>query len=457
MTFAQRRVPAKEVLTLKFNYVRRIRGMKTKNLLIFLLVLVIVGAGVYTAFNGVKIGDFTIAPVQDSMKLGLDIKGGAYVILEADTDAQGDELKGIMGQTKEVITRRVNAMGLTEPNIVLEGENRIRIELPGVQNTQDAIEVIGKTAQLKFMKTDGGVVVTGDQVKDAKLSFHPETQEPTVSLEFNSEGAKAFQVATRELALLPDQVANPDNPEQIMSNYDKSIVIVLDDQIISSPMVSEEIPNGQAYISGNFTTDSASNLAALIRGGALPVNLIEIQTSAIGPTLGIDSLNTSLDAAKVGILLVLLFMLIYYRVPGFIANIALILYILIVIFVLVGLNATLTLPGVAGLILGVGMAVDANVIIFERLKEELRNGKTIRSSIDSGFSKALRTILDANITTFIAAIVLYYFGLGPIKGFAVTLMIGILSSMFTAVFVTKFLLKQIVRMDIFKNTKLFGA
>lgn len=431
--------------------------MKTKNLLIFLLVLVIVGAGVYTAFNGVKIGDFTIAPVQDSMKLGLDIKGGAYVILEADTDAQGDELKGIMEQTKEVITRRVNAMGLTEPNIVLEGENRIRIELPGVQNTQDAIEVIGKTAQLKFMKTDEEVVVTGDQVKDAKLSFHPETQEPTVSLEFNSEGAKAFQVATRELALLPDQVANPDNPEQIMSNYDKSIVIVLDDQIISSPMVSEEIPNGQAYISGNFTTDSASNLAALIRGGALPVNLIEIQTSAIGPTLGIDSLNTSLDAAKVGILLVLLFMLIYYRVPGFIANIALILYILIVIFVLVGLNATLTLPGVAGLILGVGMAVDANVIIFERLKEELRNGKTIRSSIDSGFSKALRTILDANITTFIAAIVLYYFGLGPIKGFAVTLMIGILSSMFTAVFVTKFLLKQIVRMDIFKNTKLFGA
>ncbi len=431
--------------------------MKTKNLLIFLLVLVVVGAGVFTAFNGLKIGDFTIDPIQNSMKLGLDIKGGAYVILEADTDAQGEELEKIMQQTKEVITRRVNAMGLTEPNIVLEGENRIRIELPGVQNTQEAIEAIGKTAQLKFMKTDGEVVVTGDQVKDAKLGFHPETQEAIVSLEFDGEGAKAFQIATRELAELPDQLANPDNPEQLMFNYDKSIVIVLDDEIISSPMVDEEIPNGQAYISGSFTVDSASSLAALIRGGALPVDLVEIQTSAIGPTLGIDSLNTSLDAAKVGILLVLLFMLIYYRVPGFIANIALVLYILIVIFVLVGLNATLTLPGVAGLILGVGMAVDANVIIFERLKEELRNGKTIRSSIDSGFSKALRTILDANITTFIAAIVLYYFGLGPIKGFAVTLMIGILSSMFTAVFVTKYLLKLIVKMDIFKNTKLFGA
>ncbi len=431
--------------------------MKTKNVLVFLLILAIVGAGIYIAFNGLKVGEFTIDPVSDSMKLGLDIKGGAYVILEADTGAQGDELKGIMEQTKEVLTRRINAMGLTEPNIVLEGENRIRIELPGVQNTQEAIEAIGRTAQLQFMKSDGEVVVTGDQVKDARLSFDPETQQPTVSLEFDSEGARAFQIATRELAALPDQVPNPENSEQFIFNYDKSIIIVLDDQIISSPMVNDEIPNGQAYISGNFTTDSASNLAALIRGGALPVNLIEIQTSAIGPTLGIDSLNTSLDAAWVGILLVLLFMLIYYRVPGFVANVALILYILIVIFALVGLNATLTLPGVAGLILGVGMAVDANVIIFERLKEELRNGKTIRSSIDSGFSKALRTILDANITTFIAAIVLYYFGLGPIKGFAVTLMIGILASMFTAVFVTKFLLKQIVKMDIFKNTKLFGA
>lgn len=431
--------------------------MKTKNLLIFLLVLVIVGTGAYTAFNGLKIGEFTIDPIQDSMKLGLDIKGGAYVILEADTDIQGDDLKKIMEQTKEVIIRRINAMGLTEPNIVLEGEKRIRIELPGVQNTQDAIEVIGKTAQLKFMKTNGDVVVSGNQVKDAKLSFHPETQQPTVSLELDTEGAKAFQLATRELALLPDEVADPNDPQQISYNYDKSIVIVLDDQIISSPLVDEEIPNGKAYISGNFTTDSASNLAALIRGGSLPVDLIEIQTSAIGPTLGIDSLNTSLNAAKFGILLVLLFMLIYYRVPGFVANIALVLYILIVVFILVGLNATLTLPGVAGLILGVGMAVDANVIIFERLKEELRNGKTIRSSIDSGFSKALRTILDANITTFIAAIVLYYFGLGPIKGFAVTLMIGIISSMFTAVFVTKFLLKLIIKMDIFKNTKLFGA
>lgn len=431
--------------------------MKLKNFLIFLLVLVIVGAGIYTAFEGLTIGNFSIDPVKDSMKLGLDIEGGAFVVLEADTDAKGDDLKKIMEQTKEVITRRVNAMGLTEPNIVLEGEKRIRIELPGVKDAQEAIDAIGKTAQLKFVKSNGELVITGNQVKNAKLGFDNESNKPIVSLELNSEGTKLFQIATRELSMLPEYITDPSDSTKMMMNVDKIIHIVLDDEIISSPMVNDEIPNGKAFISGNFTSESASNLAALIRGGALPVNLVEKQTSAIGPTLGLDSLKTSLDAAKIGILLVLLFMLLYYRVPGLVANIALIIYILIVVFVLIGLNATLTLPGVAGLILGVGMAVDANVIIFERLKEELRNGKTIRSSIDSGFSKALRTILDANITTFIAAIVLYYFGLGPIQGFAVTLMVGILASMFTAVFVTKYLLKLIVKMDIFKNTKLFGA
>ncbi|MCG8541979.1 MAG: protein translocase subunit SecD [Clostridia bacterium] len=431
--------------------------MKAKNFLMFIIILAILAVGVYTAIAGIEIGNFTVSPVKDSIKLGLDIKGGAVVVLEADTDAQGEDLRKIMDQTKEVIIRRVNAMGLTEPNIVLEGEDRIRIELPGVKNTQEAINSIGKTAQLRFIKSNGDVVITGSEVKNAELGFDPDTNQPIVSLELNSEGAKAFQIATRELAREPEYIANPSDPSKMMINPNKVIHIVLDDEAVSSPSVNVEIPNGKAYITGNFTTESASNLAALIRGGALPVDLVEIQTSAIGPTLGIDSLNTSIDAAKVGILLVLLFMLLYYRVPGFIADIALLLYILIVIFVLIGLNATLTLPGVAGLILGVGMAVDANVIIFERLKEELRNGKTIRASIDSGFSKAIRTILDANITTFIAAIVLYYFGLGPIKGFAVTLMIGIVSSMLTAVFITKYLLKLVVKMDIFKNVKLFGA
>lgn len=418
--------------------------MKIRNLFILLVILAILGAGIYSAFNEIQIGNYTLDPIKDSMKLGLDIKGGVFIVLEADTDAKGEELQSIMEQTKEVIRRRVDAMGLTEPNIVLEGEKRIRIELPGVKNTQEAIESIGKTAQLKFVTADGREVLTGKQVKNAELMFNTQkNNEPAVSLELNSEGAKAFQLATRELS----KKKYPDN----------IIYIILDEEVLSAPGVNDEIPNGQAFISGSFTAESASALAALIRGGALPVDLKEVQTSAIGPTLGIDSLITSVNAAKIGIALVLLFMLIFYRIPGLVANISLLLYTLIVLYVLVGLRATLTLPGVAGLILSIGMAVDANVIIFERLKEELRNGKTIRSSIESGFSKALRTILDSNITTFIAAIVLYYFGLGPIKGFAVTLMVGILASMFTAVFITKLLLRLIVNMDIFKNIKLFGA
>lgn len=417
--------------------------MKTKNITLFIVIVLVVIAAVFTALNGIDMGNLKIGSVSDSMKLGLDIEGGAYVVLEADTDATGEALAKIMDQTQEVIRRRVDAMGLTEPNIVREGTNRIRVELPGVSDAQDAIKAIGKTAQLQFVKVDGTVILTGDQVKNAELTFDPKTDKPAVALEFNSNGTEAFRLGTKEAA----QMASPNN---IMA-------IVLDDEIISAPRVDSEIAGGTAIIVGSFTVDEASNLAALIRGGALPVDLVEVQTKAIGATLGINSLYTSVKAGLIGLLLVLLFMLGYYRLPGVVASIALMLYIVIVLYSLILMHATLTLPGVAGMVLSIGMAVDANVIIFERIKEEIRNGKTLRASVDSGFAKALRTIVDANVTTFIAAIVLYYFGLGPIKGFAVTLMIGIVASMFTAVVVTKMLLRMIVGMNLTKNTKMYGA
>lgn len=419
--------------------------MKIKNAIILLLIVAIIGAGAFVGIKGIQIGETEISPVRDMMKLGLDLKGGVFVVLEAETDATGDELNRIMGQTQGVIERRVNAMGLTEPNIVREGDKRIRVELPGAKNAQEAIDMIGKTAQLQFVKPNGEIILSGNQVKNAEVVFESNKGNvPSVSLEFNSEGARAFQAATKEVSAAA-------------ALNERIIAIILDDQIISAPEVREEIPNGRAVITGNFTIDEASNLAALIRGGALPVNLTEVQTSAIGPTLGLDSLNKSIDAAKIGIALVLLFMIVYYRVPGLISSIALMLYILIVLYVFIGFGATLTLPGVAGLILSIGMAVDANVIIFERLKEELRNGKSLRAAVDSGFSRALTTILDANITTVIAGIVLFQFGSGPIRGFAVTLMIGIGVSMFTAVVITKILLKLFINIDIFKNTKLYGA
>jgi len=431
--------------------------MKKNGVAIFLVIVLLIFGVSFVALNGIGNGTFAIESIADSMKLGLDIEGGVVVVYEADTDLSGDDLKQLMIQTKNVITRRVNEMGLTEPNITIQGDKRIRIELPGVKNANDAISMIGKTAQLEFVLVDedsmalSGMkkedfkstsILTGKEVKDSKLSFD-KYNKPGVSLEFDSNGTKLFKEATEKAV-----------------NYSAGkgqIAIILDNTVISAPYTKIVIGDGKAVISGNFTIDEATTLASLIRGGALPVNLNEIQTSVIGPTLGLEALNTSVDAAKIGFLLVILFMLIYYRIPGFIASIALILYSSLLLFIMVGFNATLTLPGVAGIVLSVGMAVDANVIIFERIKEELKNGKTLRASIDSGFSRALRTIIDSNVTTFIAAIVLFTFGEGPIKGFAVTLMIGILTSMFTAVIVTKTLLKSSLAFKGFNNKALYGV
>ncbi|AKL95179.1 protein-export membrane protein SecD [Clostridium aceticum] len=412
--------------------------MKLKNAIVFILIIAVVGMAGFTAFNGLQIGEITIRPMQEAINQGLDLKGGVYVVYEAETDETGRELDQTINQTIEVFRRRVDAMGLTEPSIVREGDHRIRVELPGVENAQEALDMIGRTAQLQFITQEGEVVVTGTNVRKAEATFVEGQGSPVVSLEFDSEGTRNFADATA-------------------AHIGEPIFIILDEEIISAPTVENPIPNGRAIISGNFTVESASQLAALIRGGALPVNLREVQTSTITATLGVNALERSITAATIGFMLVLLFMLLFYRLPGFVANVALAIYILLVLGILVALNATLTLPGIAALILSVGMAVDANVIIFERIKEELRAGKTIRSAIDAGFKRATRAILDSNITTLIAGIVLYQFGTGPIRGFALTLIIGIVVSMFTAIIITKFLLKLIVGMDLTKNSKLFGA
>lgn len=413
--------------------------MKNKNLVFFVLSVLLIAVIGFTAINGVNIGNLKLPAVGPQIKQGLDLKGGVFVVYEAKTDAQGDELNKIIDQTIEVFRKRVDGMGLTEPVIVKEGDNRIRIELPGVEDAQQAIDTIGKTAQLKFVMPDGSVVVSGSQVSKAEVVIDTQTNQPSISLEFDSEGSKQFAEATRLLAPTNDP-----------------IFIILDDEVISSPTVNDEIPNGMAQITGNFTIESASELAGLIRAGALPVDFEEVQSSTITATLGETALSKSIMGAGIGILLVMLFMLIYYRLPGLVAVIALFSYIIIVAYTYVAINATLTLPGIAALILSVGMAVDANVIIFERIKEEIRNGKSIRVSIDSGFQKALSTILDSQITTFIAGIVLYNFGTGPIRGFAITLMIGILASMFTAIIITRLLLKSLVGSANIKNTKYFG-
>lgn len=420
----------------------------------FLIVALIAGAA-FVAINGFTVGSVTVSPVRDQMKLGLDVKGGVVIVYEAQTDLTGEELSKLMKQTKEVISKRVNEMGLTEPIVTIQGENRISIEMPGVENAEQAAKAIGETAMLEFgLVQEGSValegmsilefkyenVMYGQNVKDAYVT-QDENGLPAIGLKLDSEGTKKFADGTRKATEYTDGRAQ--------------IAIILDGKVISAPSVNQVIPDGSASITGSFTYERANQLAQLIRGGALPVELKEVRSNVIGPSIGIDSLDSAIKAALLGLSVLAVFMLIYYRVPGLIAVAALTLYSMIIIYALVVLKATLTLPGVAGIVLSLGMAVDANVIIFERLKEEIKVGKSLRASIDSGFHRAMRTIIDSNVTTFIAAIILFYFGEGPIKGFSITLMIGILASMFTAVVVTKSMLK--LSLGFTDRKKMYGS
>lgn len=423
----------------------------------FFTILVVIAITVFTAINGFAAGSLAIKPIRESIKLGLDIEGGVAIVYEAKTDLSGEALSQAIDQSIGILSKRVDSLGLTEPKISRQGDDRIRIEMPGVTDATEAIESIGKTAKLEFvlvdrisfaregMKGEDFVhtpILTGAQVKDSSVATD-EYNNPAVSLSFNSEGTRLFREATAKA-----KDFDPVNGGQI--------AILLDNEVISAPYTKVEIIDGNAIIMGRFTFAEASLLASLIRGGALPIELEEVQTSIIGATLGIGALKSGVTAAAIGFAIVVLFMMLYYRYPGVIASVALALYASLVLFILVGLKATLTLPGIAGIVLSVGMAVDANVIIFERIKEEVRNGKSLRAAINSGFHRAIHTIVDANVTTFIAAIILYYFGSGPVQGFAVTLMIGIATSMFTAIVVTRILIRASLSFKFANNVKLYG-
>lgn len=414
--------------------------MKGKNLVLFLAIVLLISIFAYIAVYGLNIGKYEVLPVKKLIKLGLDLRGGATVLLEAKDNPEDPVTEEKMDRAMATIRQRIDSLGVTEPVIVRQGARRLEVQLPEIQDPQRAIELIGQTAQLEFREENGNVVLTGNDIKKAEADYGGDGtlgQQPIVALELTPEGAKKFADATKR-------------------NVGKVIGIYLDNRPISLPTVQNVITEGRAQITGSKTIEEAADLATLIRAGALPVELEIMSVTAVGPQLGANSFEKSIAAGQIGILLVLLFMLIYYRVPGVVADIALVLYTLIDLTILASIKATLTLPGIAGIILSIGMAVDANVIIFERIKEELRVGKTLRAAIDSGFRRAFLAIFDSNITTLIAAAVLFYFGTGPIKGFAVTLSIGILSSMFTAIVVTRYLLKLLVNGSIIKSAKLFG-
>ncbi|MFV0503719.1 MAG: protein translocase subunit SecD [Lachnospirales bacterium] len=364
---------------------------------------------------------------------GLDLKGGVTIIYEADLE---NPTSDDMSAALSLMRRRLDDQGYTEADVFLVGDRRIQVDIPGVENSEEAIATIGATAQLMFLDESFQVLLTGSDVANAGKSVNGQTGQIDISLEFTKEGGEKFAKATAE-------------------NIGKAIYIVLDDTMLSNATVNEAIPNGKAVISGDFTAQEAENIASLIRSGSLPFALNTISVENKGAKLGAEALTTSVFAGAIGIALVLLFMLLVYKTFGLVADIALLIYIGVDLLLLNVFNITLTLPGIAGIILSVGMAVDANVIIFERIKEELVSGKTLRFSIKSGFERASSAIIDGNITTLIAAVVLLLLGTGTIKGFATTLSIGIILSMFTALVITRILLNSLIGMGM-TDKKFYG-
>ena len=409
-----------------------------------ILVLAVTVFAWYVSIFGIG----SINSAKDALKYGLDIDGGVYVVMEAQTDLKGDELRDLMEQTRAVIDNRVNQMGVAESSVTIEGEKRIRVEIPGAENAEEAISAVGKTAQLQFLLADGSVVLDGSHVKDAQISTDGSYYK--ILLEFDSEGASLFEEGTRkaynrEVTSVIDEVTS------------NQIAIVLDDEIIVHPDVKSVISGGNCEITGRYTKEEASTTAALIRGGALPVDLVEVQTSVQSATIGADALDKSIVAGAIGMLLVFILMIAYFGMLGIVADIALMLYVALFIWSMSAFNVVMTLPGIAALILSIGMAVEANVIIFTRIKEEICAGKSIRVAVNAGFKNALKTVLDAQITTLIAAVVLYEVGTTSVKGFALTLMIGIVISIFTAVIITQLFISLLAESKKFAKNKYFGV
>ncbi len=413
---------------------------KSKSLSLLFIAILVIAILLYVAFFGLTVGNFKISPAFDKengIRQGLDLTGGSVITYEADSKAVTEtEMSTVIG----IMRKRLDSLGYTEATISKQGETRVRIEIPNINNPEDAVKLLGKTAKLTFTDYEGTVVLDGADLKDAQPQFGPIEQngpnEHHIQLMFTAEGQKKFADATGRVASLTDG-----------NNY---IAIKLDEDIVSQPRVSQKITSDSAVIYGQFTAQSSSDLAAIIRAGQLPFGLNEVELRSVGPTLGERALETSLLAGGIGVLLVIVFMLLMYRLPGLMADISLLAYIGLILLIMTAFRINLSLPGIAGIILSIGMAVDANVIIFERMKEEIRSGKTVGSAIEAGFRRAFTAIFDANVTTLIAAVVLGYFGTGPIKGFAVTLGIGIVTSMFTAMFITRFLLRAMVSLDIRK-------
>lgn len=406
---------------------------KSKSSILFVLSVVVIMLLALVGFKGFEIAGWEVKSFNNAITKGLDLQGGVSVLMEIQED---DVSSDVRQRTKQLLELRVNSLGVAETVVTEEGEKRIRIDVPGAYDSNEIVDGLSKTGNLEFKDSDGNVVLTGKDVKEA-TAILDDTSMPVVSLELNSEGQEKFAEVTA-------------------NNIGKSISIYMDDEVVSSPVVQSAITNGKAVINGMSSMEEATKLSGIISSGALPVTVKAVSITNVGAQLGSEALPNAMKAGAIGIGIIFLFMIIYYRVPGTFASIALTLYITLVLLVFVEMKVALTLPGIAALLLTIGMAVDANVLIFERIREELNNGISIKSAVKAGFENAMSSIVDSNSTTFIAALILYFIGSGSVKGFAVTLMIGILLSLFTALIVTKILMNLSIDMGLLKKKWQFG-
>lgn len=413
----------------------KVKNLRARALVSLVAIIVVVAVCAYLGLCGFGKGTMInyLKPWGDAISLGLDLRGGVYTVYQAENNGDPD-FDTKMESTVSILTSRLTRQGFTEATVTRQGSDRIRVEIPNVSDPNQILTIIGTPAQLYFVDESGNNLMEGAMVKNAQAA-QDQDGKPCIAFELTDEGAKIFAEATA-------------------ANLGKTISITLDGETISRATVNTVIAGGKGEITGNFTADEAKNLATLILSGALPLNLTQLEVSAISATLGVEALDRAIQAGIIGVALVMLFMLFRYRLCGLVADIALTIYIMIVVLLLALTGAQLTLPGVAGIILGIGMAVDANVVIFERIREEVKNGRPIGSAVRKGFSNALSAIIDSNVTTIIAAVVLYAFGTGSVRGFALTLGIGVATSLVTAVFVTHKLLDIFADLGI-KNQKLY--
>ncbi len=408
---------------------------KGKNSALFILLIAVIGFLAFAGFRGFALGGWEFKSFDKVITRGLDLQGGVSVLMEIQQDKVTQEE---LESTKEHLSLRVNKLGVAETIVTTEGDKKIRVDVPGLTNSKEIVDSLSQSGNLSFKGPDGQEILTGKDIKKATAELNQQSGGYQVSLELNDEGTQKFADATGKY-------------------IGQKISIYLDDEMISDPTVNSQITGGRASIETHGTLEENKKLAGMINSGALPLTVKEVEVKNVGAELGATAFPNAVKSGIIGVVLVFLFMMINYRIEGLMADIALTLYITLTLFVFVEVGVTLTLPGIAAFLLTIGMAVDANILIFERTKEELLRGFSIRSAVKKGSENALSSIVDSNVTTLLAALILYFVGSGSVKGFAITLMIGIIISLFTALVITKLLVDLAVKSGLLNKASYFGV